>query len=108
MEPDPVLFNIYIFIMHVAFVLTAGVTALYGIVAKWQRTPEGKYIFMLLGALTLVLGIYIFRVHFRYVPYTIVAAIVFMAYYLVAIVTMGFGIYRATIKRYLDEKKAGQ
>lgn len=92
----------------VGFVVTFVVTLFYGIVAPWYKTPSGRYIFTLLLSLTLILGNAVIRILFREWPYGYFVGAVLFAFYVVAMIAVGIGIYNASIKRYLDIKLNNQ
>jgi hypothetical protein len=88
----------------VGFFVTFAVTAFYGFIAPWYKNPSGRYIFTLLLSLTLVLGNSVIRVFFRDWDYNYIIGVVLFAFYIVAIASVGVGIYNASVKRYLDIK----
>lgn len=96
--------QVYVVMIQIGFAATALVCLLYGIVAPWHKTPSGRYIFSLLLSLSLILGVTVSRIYFREFPYTTLLGVVVFAFYIVAVIAMGIGIYNASIKRYLDIK----
>jgi hypothetical protein len=88
----------------VGFFVTFAVTLFYGIIAPWYKNPSGRYIFTLLLSLTLILGNAVLRIFFREWPYGYVVGVILFAFYIVAIASVGVGIYNASVKRYLDIK----
>lgn len=106
MGTDAVLLGTYIVEVQIGFLCTLIVAGLYGFIAPWWKTTEGRYVFGLIASLALVLGNTTLRIWFRDdYPYTIIIGVVLFAFYIVAVIVMGVGIYRATIKRYLDIKR---
>lgn len=92
--------SLLIYEVIAGFAITAIVTLFYGIVAPWYKQSAGRYIFGLLLALTLILSHTILRIWIPSLdPYRF-GSILLFGFYIVAIASIGFGVYRAQIGHY--------
>ncbi len=88
----------------IGFVVTALVTIFYGVIAPWYKQSAGRYIFALLLAITLVLTNSMIRILFPGLPGTPIAGIVLFGFYILAMVSIGIGVYKAQIGHYRRKK----
>lgn len=100
MEPRDIL----IIEVVIGFFVTALVTIFYGLIAPWYKQSAGRYIFALLLALTLVLANSVVRVLFPAFDQQRIGGIVLFGFYIVAMVSIGIGVYSAQIGRYRRKK----
>lgn len=84
--------------------ITLLVTGMYGIVAPWYKVAAGRYIFGLLLSLTAVLSNTVFHIFFPDAVGSAILAVILFAYYVVAVLAIGIGIYRAQINGYRKKK----
>lgn len=92
--------DVLIFEMFIGWAVTALVTVFYGIIAPWYKQSAGRYIFGLLLALTLVLTNSMIRIFFPGFDGGRIGGIVLFGFYIVAMVSIGVGVYKAQICHY--------
>lgn len=100
MEPRDIL----IVEVAIGFFVTALVTIFYGLIAPWYKQSAGRYIFGLLLALTLVLANSFVRLFFPAFDQQRIGGMVLFGFYILAILSVGAGIYSAQIGRYKRKK----
>lgn len=88
----------------IGFVIVALVTAFYGIIAPWYKHSAGRYIFGLLGSITLVMSNSIIRLVFPNLPGKEFTSFVLLGLFILSISAVGWGIYKAQIKSYRKRK----
>lgn len=94
----------------IGFAVTGLVTLFYGVVAPWYKQSAGRYIFGLLLALTLILLNTVVRVFFPTFDNGRLFGLILFAFYIIAILAVGVGIYHAQIthwrkKRFIKREK---
>ena len=95
----------YYGLIHVGLAITAGVTLLYGILAPWHKSETGKSFFGLLLALTLLLANSSMRIAFARAEWTLWAGIILFIAYCLAMVFIGWNIFKAQVGNYLKRKR---
>lgn len=80
----------------------------YSVLAPWYKYSAGRYIWGLLTALTVLLGITISRFILPSMEYRMVLILGGLALFDIAILGMGVGIYKAQVLRYYKYKFATQ
>jgi len=107
MEPDIRLLGIIEYV--IGYIVTLAVTVFYGVAASWYKNPAGRYIFILLLSITLVLTNSMIRIIFPSQLWTSYVGLGLFAFYILAMFSLGVGIYNAQIRRYyLDRIAAGK
>lgn len=95
----------------IAYVVTALVTVFYGVIAPWYKQAAGRYIFYLLLSLALLLTNSVIRFLFpNFVDGGRIIGIFLFGFYIVSIVLIGNGIYKAQIthwnkRRFISKEK---
>lgn len=84
--------------------ITTLVTILYGVVAPWYKQSAGRYIFGLLLSLTAILSNTVFHIFFPNAEGSQIFAVILFAYYIVSVLAIGIGIYRAQVSGYRRRK----
>lgn len=92
----------------IGFVVSGLVWLFYTIVAPWYKVAAGRYIWSLLLAIFLVLSVSVVRLVFGDFPFRREIAIGAFVGFLIALLSVGIGIYRAQIascrkKRFIKE-----
>jgi len=95
----------YYGIIFTGFVITAGVTLLYGCFAPWHKSDTGKTFFTLLCALSALLLNSVLRIAFEQATWTMFVGIAFFVLYCIAMAFIGWHVYQAQIARYFRRKK---
>lgn len=90
--------------IFISFAVTFVVTAMYGVVAPWYKQSAGRYIFGLLASLTAILANSVFRIIFPDIMSAQIIAVILFAYYIIAILSIGAGVYKAQVRGYLRSK----
>ena len=90
--------------LWMGFAISLVVTAYYGIFAPWYKSPEGRYIFFLLLSITLVLTNSVVRFLFPG-DASRVAGMVLFAVFIIAMASIGWGIWCAQHGRKCLERK---
>src|SRR5213595_316885 len=98
-----------ILLIVIGYIITLAVTVFYGVIASWYRNPAGRYIFILLLSITLVLTNSMIRIIFPGATWTRVTGLILFGMYIIAIFSLGVGIYNAQIRnRFLKKLHEGK
>jgi hypothetical protein len=93
----------------IGYVITLAVTVFYGVIASWYKNPAGRYIFILLLSITLVLTNSVLRIIFPGQIWLAISGLILFGLYMLSICALGVGIYNAQIRsRYLHKLRDGK
>jgi hypothetical protein len=85
--------------------ITSLVFAYYSITAPWYKYPEGRYIWGLLCSIWLVLTNSMVRIIFPGVQWTSIAGMILFGVFIIAMASVGWGIWCAQHGRKCIERK---
>lgn len=89
----------------IGYGITTAVAAYYGITFPWHKSHEGRYIFGLLASIWLVLTNSIFRILFPRQEWPIYVGMVLFAVFIVAMASVGWGLWCAAHGRKCLKRK---
>jgi hypothetical protein len=93
----------------IGYIITLAVTVFYGVIASWYKNPAGRYIFVLLLSITLVLTNSVLRIIFPGQIWLAISGLILFGLYMLSICALGVGIYNAQIRsRYLHKLRDGK